>query len=81
MTSAIPVIDLPAAEAGERAQLAAVRAATEGLGALQVVNHGVPQDLIAALSTRMATPAPSWSGITSRTGWRATSPSTAVRSR
>ena len=54
MPRAIPVIDLDAAEAGDSSQLAAVRAATEDLGVVQVVNHGVPQDLIADLSARMA---------------------------
>ncbi len=54
MTRAIPVIDLEAAEAGDSSQLSAVRAATEDLGAVQVVNHGVPQDLTADLSARMA---------------------------
>ena len=53
MTPAIPVIDLDAAEAGDRSQIDAVRAATEELGAVQVVNHGVPQDLIADLNARM----------------------------
>ena len=52
MPSAVPVIDLEAAEAGS--QLDVVRAATEELGALQVVNHGVPQDLTSGLSARMA---------------------------
>ena len=54
MPRAIPVIDLQAAEAGDSSQLSAVRAATEDLGAVQVVNHGVPPDLIADLSARMA---------------------------
>src|SRR5215470_5331190 len=54
MTPAIPVIDVAAAEAGDRAQLDAVRTATEEFGAVQVVNHGVPQDLVADLSARMA---------------------------
>ena len=54
MPRAIPVIDLDAAEAGDSSQLGAVRAATEDLGAVQVVNHGVPQDLIADLSARTA---------------------------
>jgi flavonol synthase len=54
MARAIPVIDLDAAEAGDSSQLAAVRAATEDLGVVQVVNHGVPQDLITDLSARMA---------------------------
>lgn len=52
MTPAIPVIDVGAAEAGDRAQLEAVRTATEEFGAVQVVNHGVPQDLMADLSAR-----------------------------
>jgi len=54
MPRAIPVIDLDDAEAGDNAQLTAVRAATEDLGAVQVVNHGVPQDLIVNLGARMA---------------------------
>src|SRR5712691_3175081 len=53
MTTAIPVIDLEAAEDGDVSQLDAMRAATEELGAVQVVNHGVPQDLAADLSARM----------------------------
>ena len=52
MTPAIPVIDVRAAEAGDRAQLEAVRTATEEFGAVQVVNHGVPQDLVADLNAR-----------------------------
>ena len=52
MTPAIPVIDVGAAEAGDRAQLEAVRIATEEFGVVQVVNHGVPQDLVADLSAR-----------------------------
>jgi isopenicillin N synthase-like dioxygenase len=54
MPRVIPVIDLDAAEAGDSSQLGAVRTATEDLGAVQVVNHGVPQDLIADLSARTA---------------------------
>ena len=54
MPRAIPVIDLEAAEAGDSSQLRAVRAATEDLGAVQVINHGVPQDLSTDLSARMA---------------------------
>ena len=54
MTSAIPVVDLEAASAGDRAQLDAIRAGTEDLGAIQVVRHGVPQDLIGDLNRRMA---------------------------
>jgi flavonol synthase len=54
MTAAVPVIDLDAADAGDQAQLDAVRAGTEELGAVQVVRHGVPQDLIDALDRGMA---------------------------
>jgi flavonol synthase len=54
MTPAIPVIDVAAAEAGDGAQLDAVRAAAEEFGAVQVINHGVPQDLVADLNARMA---------------------------
>jgi flavonol synthase len=54
MTSAIPLVDLDAITAGDSAQLDAVRAGTEELGAVQVVNHGVPQDLITDLDRRMA---------------------------
>jgi len=53
MTPAIPVIDVAAAEAGDRAQLEAVRTATEEFGAVQVVSHGVPQDLVADLNARV----------------------------
>src|SRR6478735_11211648 len=52
MTPAIPVIDAGAAEAGDRSQLETVRTATEEFGAVQVVNHGVPQDLVADLNAR-----------------------------
>jgi isopenicillin N synthase-like dioxygenase len=48
MTYAIPVIDL------EDVPLEAVRAATQELGAVQVVNHGVPGELSAGLERRMA---------------------------
>jgi len=54
MSPAIPVIDVEAAEAGDRAQLDAVRVASEEFGAVQVVNHGVPRDLVADLNARMA---------------------------
>src|ERR1700758_4555561 len=54
MTPAIPVIDVAAAEAGDRAQLAAARTGTEEFGAVQVVNHDVPQDLVTDLNARMA---------------------------
>ena len=48
MTYAIPVIDL------ENVQLEAVRAGTLELGAVQVVNHGVPGELSEDLGRRMA---------------------------
>jgi flavonol synthase len=48
MTYAIPVVDL------ERADLQAVRAGTQDLGAIQVVNHGVPEELSGDLGRRMA---------------------------
>src|SRR5260370_23102527 len=54
MTLAIALIDLAAAEGGDRAQLDAIRAATEDVGAVQVVNRGVPEELAADLSARMA---------------------------
>ena len=54
MPRAMPVIDLEAAEAGDSSQLSAVRAATEDVGAVQVVNHGVPQELVTDLNARMA---------------------------
>ena len=38
MTPPVPVIDVAAAEAGDRAQLDAVRTATEEFGAVQVVS-------------------------------------------
>ena len=53
MTPAIPLIDLAAADAGDRAPLDAIRAATEDLGAVQVINHGVPEELTADLRARM----------------------------
>jgi flavonol synthase len=47
MTYAVPVIDL------ENVQLEAVRAGTRELGAVQVVNHGVPGELSDDLGRRM----------------------------
>jgi flavonol synthase len=47
----IPVVDLAG---GDDGLLEAVRAGTQELGLLQVVNHGVPQDLAADLSRRTA---------------------------
>jgi flavonol synthase len=54
MTYVIPVIDLRAASAGNNSQLGMVRSATEELGVLQVINHGVPADLISDMSARTA---------------------------
>jgi len=54
MAPAIPVVDLDAVRAGDSTQLDLVRAGTEELGVVQVVNHGVPQDLIGDLDRRMA---------------------------
>jgi flavonol synthase len=48
MTYAIPVVDL------ENVELGAVRAGTEQLGAIQVVNHGVAGELSGDLGRRMA---------------------------
>ena len=48
MTYAIPVVDL------ENVQLDTVRAGTEELGAIQVINHGVPEELSGDLARRMA---------------------------
>jgi isopenicillin N synthase-like dioxygenase len=56
MTPAIPVIDVAAAEAGDRAQLDAMRTATEEFGAVQAVNHGVPQDLNARMGRLLGLP-------------------------
>jgi flavonol synthase len=47
----IPVVDLAS---GDDGLLEAVRAGTQELGVIQVVNHGVPQDLAADLSRRTA---------------------------
>jgi flavonol synthase len=47
----IPVVDLAS---GDEDLLEAVRAGTQELGVIQVVNHGVPQDLAADLSRRTA---------------------------
>ncbi len=47
----IPVVDLAN---GDDGLLEAVRAGTQELGIIQVVNHGVPQDLAADLSRRTA---------------------------
>jgi flavonol synthase len=54
MTPTIPVVDVDAASAGDRAQLDAVRTGTEELGAIQVLNHGVPQGLSRDLNRHMA---------------------------
>jgi non-haem dioxygenase in morphine synthesis N-terminal len=49
MSYAIPVIDL-----GRGDQLDAVRAGSEQFGAVQVVNHGVPRELIEDRNGRVA---------------------------
>jgi len=54
MADQIPVIDLGAA-LGEHAPdglLDAVRSAAEQVGAVQVINHGVPEDVIADYGRR-----------------------------
>ncbi len=55
MTYSIPVIDLEAATRADarRDLLAAVRAASQEIGIIQVVNHGVPQDLINDFNQRI----------------------------
>ncbi|MBV9382465.1 MAG: isopenicillin N synthase family oxygenase [Streptosporangiaceae bacterium] len=52
MSYAIPVIDL--GRTGDRDVLEVVRAATEELGVVQVVGHGVPESLSGEFSERMA---------------------------
>jgi isopenicillin N synthase-like dioxygenase len=55
VTYSIPVIDLEAATRADarRDLLDAVTAATEEIGIVQVVNHGVPQDLINDFNQRI----------------------------
>lgn len=55
MTYSIPIIDLEAATRADarRDLLDAVKAATEEIGIVQVVNHGVPQDLINEFNQRI----------------------------
>jgi len=55
MTYSIPVIDLETATRADarRDLLDAVKAATQEIGIVQVVNHGVPQDLINDFSQRI----------------------------
>ena len=50
MTYAVPVVDL------ENVQLEAVRAGARELGAVQVVNHGVPAELEQIAAWRDGTP-------------------------
>ena len=54
MTYSIPIIDLEAATRDDAPQqlLDQVRAATEEAGIIQVVNHGVPAELIAGFTAR-----------------------------
>ena len=56
MSSPIPVIDLAAATApGAPAELLdAVKEATETIGIIQVVNHGVPESLITEFNQHIA---------------------------
>ena len=56
MTFPIPVIDLAAATSPDAPKelLDAVKEATETVGIIQVVNHGVPEDLITDLNERVA---------------------------
>ncbi len=55
MTSVIPVIDLAAATAPDAPQefLDQIREATETVGIIQVLNHGVPTDLISEFDQRI----------------------------
>jgi isopenicillin N synthase-like dioxygenase len=55
MTEQIPVIDLEVALSADAPQqvLEAVRKAAEQVGVIQVVNHGVPENLLADFSERM----------------------------
>lgn len=46
MTSAVSVVDLALAEAGDPTQLDRLRRAGEDLGIVQVVNHGVSQEVV-----------------------------------
>ncbi|MFI9387007.1 2OG-Fe(II) oxygenase family protein [Kutzneria sp. NPDC052558] len=50
----IALIDVAAAEAGDAVELARLRAAGTELGIIQVVNHGVPQELVDDFHTRVA---------------------------
>lgn len=52
-TTAVPVSTSRPPRPGT-AQRDVARTATEEFGAVQVVNHGVPQDLVADLNARMA---------------------------
>jgi flavonol synthase len=56
MTSPVPVIDLAAATAPDapRELLDQVREATETVGVIQVVNHGVPAGLVSEFDQRIA---------------------------
>ena len=74
MTYVIPVIDLAAATAPDAATelLGQIREATETVGIIQVVNHGVPADLIGEFDQRigrlLALPRDRKAGLASPTG-------------
>jgi isopenicillin N synthase-like dioxygenase len=55
MTSPIPVVDLAAATAADAPEelLATVKEATETVGIIQVVNHGISEHLIGEFDRRI----------------------------
>ena len=73
MTDQIPVIDLAAALGGrapDEGRLDAVRRAAEQTGVIQVVNHGMPADLLAEYNAHRAParPAPGREGQAGQPG-------------
>ena len=74
MTYSIPVIDLEAATRGDapRDVLDEIRAATEEVGIVQLVNHGVPEELIRGFTKRvgrlLSLPRAQKAGLASPTG-------------
>jgi flavonol synthase len=74
MTYSIPVIDLEAATSGDapRELLDEIRAATEETGIVQLVNHGVPEELIGGFTRRvgrlLSLPRAQKAGLASPTG-------------